>query len=1090
MRTLTANALTEIAKKFGTEPVTIVEIEWDTNAAFQYATKDISPDIPGKILDIGELRTVLRFDQSTAGSVEVTLDDTDGFIKAYLEIHDVHKRPCTIYQHYGDLSTSDKFSMFKGEISTPFSWGENDRAIKFHVTSEIESYEVGFSPEESQLDFVSDEFVGEPWPLVFGHTLHVPAKKVRQTPRAELLEPLYRKDRVLEEHKIEETAVAYQQDKGIFIYWSLMRQAIRQAGPPVWWVLREYVRVILMEDRIVAMILGQQRLLQFFTRLAQQFPNQIIWRILIKAIQQAIQVLAQASNRIQIRKKWVEDLIEYMKHLFELDKKAVQEMLNARRNMGEKQDRHEAQEQEICDQAERQRAVVKVKGAENFPNLEDTVVIINDAKFLVQFDHDLELMLVRAGPITTFINDCNTSWTEGGCPQSTITDNLNVFYLDPNKPVPHLCGQLLSITDADGNPHIIRVTGQQDNKVTFEPPQRDANEGVGAQAGGQGGSLDTIINQIVEPPGGWVQAGPFGANIPAGFFTGQLNPNVWLDERTQFLLAILANLIPWGVNKDELRNLACLVFNLKFDTLQPVIIGEPDGRATNQVVGEDIRCVNEASGQAQNPWIDNGVPASEVPDNNEFRAEVGAEIRSSTDTCEVYIANILPSTIKGVYAYRTNQEGIRILQEVPTTYYIKNESADLTEYTVTALSFPCPIQQIPGQNWEDTVYVTMDSSVGPNVIDILTWLLETYTDKTVNVSNAATVKALLQDSGEELYPTNFAILDRPNVISETNRIAWESRIAIFLKGGEFFFRYLSIADSTGAPTLTETDIDDSTFTVHYSATESLVTRSINLWNENYLPLEDPKDQEKIVLRHNVKKYGMHEETTSYKTFNIEELVKKSATFWLIRNCNTWKRVEFWTFATNLRIEVHDFVYLDLNNPHVASSYPLLCLVEEATYDPKTNKMHLVLHTGIRAGETTQYPYYWPGDKTPVDWPTQEEIDDGYAGGYGPGALVAGTIDDCDVASCITSSLESLGVVQDGDEITLSWDAITSEDELIIHYVIQRNFDSGGWVDLATITDLEYVDSSLSVGTYKYRVKVTSNICRDSAWTETSEFEVV
>lgn len=1086
MRTLTANALAEIAKKYGTEPLVIVEIHWDEGSVSYYSDKDINAQIPGKILNIGEIRTVLRPDESSGATVNVVLDDTDGSIKQILETVDIHKKSCVIYQHYADLALTDKFAVFYGQISTPFSWGEADRSLEFNVTSEIESFEVGFSPEEGQLEFVSPELVGNPWPLVFGDVLHVPATRVKQAPTAELLEPLYRADRVLAEAKIEATEEAYQQDLAIFLYWSFMRQAIRQAAPPVWWVLQEYVRVILMEDQILAQIKIGQQAVQFFTRLSQQFPNNIAFRLGLKGAKAGLQVLAKASNIIQNRKKWVEDLIGFLEHLFELDKKAVREMLNARQGLGEKQDRHEAQEQEICDQKARERTVVKVKGAENFPHLEDVTVTINNAKFLVQFDHELELMLVKSGPLITEINDCNISWSSGGCPQHSSMDSLNVFYLDPNKPVPHICGQLLFVQNKDGSHHIIRVTGQDGNKVTFDPPNRNANDGVGAQstgsgAGAGGGGIDAIINQIVEPPGGWVQVGPFGTNIPASFFTGKFDGSVWARPEGQFLLTILATMIPWGVSKDELRNLAKLVFNLKFDILQPVIISVPDSTNTNEVTGETISCVKSSGSHASNPWIDSGVPKSEVPDAEEFRAEVGAEIKSFDDICEIYIANILPSAIKGVYAYRSTEEGIRILQEVPDTYYNKNESADLVEYSVTALTFPCPLKDI-GQKWEDVVYVTMESPIGPNVADILKWLLETYTNKTVNTASHAALKAKLQKDGEELYPANFALLDRPNVLDECNRIAWESRCAIYLIGDEFHFRYISEYDDSSAPTLTEDDIDATTLQVHYTDTTDLATRSTATYNESYLPLDDQKDQPKIKLRHNIKKYGLHERTDHYHIYNIRELVYKSATFRLIRSANTWKKISFDTFATNLRLEVGDFVYIQLDKPHVTTQESVLCLVEEATYNTETQRLSLLLQTGIRTGESTQYPFYWPANEDPTQWPTDIEIEEGYAGGYGPGSEVSGTINDCQTTACTTPVPTSITLDNDSPDINIFVGLPdTTEFEAELTYEIQRDKDGEGWYSVYTGTDLEYTDVGLDPGEYTYRVKSISDICRASDW---------
>jgi len=71
------------------------------------------------------------------------------------------------------------------------------------------------------------------------------------------------------------------------------------------------------------------------------------------------------------------------------------------------------------------------------------------------------------------------------------------------------------------------------------------------------------------------------------------------------------------------------------------------------------------------------------------------------------------------------------------------------------------------------------------------------------------------------------------------------------------------------------------------------------------------------------------------------------------------------------------------------------VVEQATYDSKTNSINLLVHTGIKTGSMVQYVHFWPALNDPtIEFPTEAEIELGYAGGYGPGQGVTGTINDC------------------------------------------------------------------------------------------------
>jgi hypothetical protein len=58
-------------------------------------------------------------------------------------------------------------------------------------------------------------------------------------------------------------------------------------------------------------------------------------------------------------------------------------------------------------------------------------------------------------------------------------------------------------------------------------------------------------------------------------------------------------------------------------------------------------------------------------------------------------------------------------------------------------------------------------------------------------------------------------------------------------------------------------------------------------------------------------------------------------------------------------------------------------------------LNIELELPIKAGEMEAYPLYWPAQEPEeTEFPTRVEIEEGYAGGHGPGSGVTGTIDDC------------------------------------------------------------------------------------------------
>lgn len=993
MKTLTAAALAEIAKPFGVEPITIVEIEWEPGSVSRYADKAIQ-GIDGKILSVSPINTVVNLENAESTEALVLLDDTDGSIKAILDTIDVHKKTAVLYQYYGGLSDlDDKFIIFSGKISTPFSWGENDREIQFTIINQIESFEVGFSPEEGQLDFVSEDYIGTPWPLVFGSCVHVPAQKVKQVGQAKLLDTLARHDPSLE-WKLQRIEQAYQWEEFLFKFWGLVDVGAQSLAPAAQLILDTLVIAIVQLNAKLNEIVARQVLLDKAKVQAQRNPKDVFHRNNIRVHQQAIENLGLQAAVLKAQKEAVEEQVKLLEFELELREKAAKEQVTAYNAMRSLYSKYLDAHKELCEQKRFERTTLRVQEAERagFPDATPTDVVIRGVRLRVQFDHTDGTMDILEFPVDRYQNLAVQTWAPDDEPCSGITDidGMDMFRLSSANP-PNLEGMYLLLkkrgtNDNDGckDRHIVKVRKQDGQKVYFDLVPYDT-QGTGQN---RNISVDDIVKGITSST---FVPGPLGNPIPTTFFTGEFDQSIWTTPTGQAVLDILALTGP--VDKDDLENIAKLVVSIpKDEALAGLVIAAPTKRETYTIIGEDVEEVVAASGLIPDAWFnDYCITYEEVPNSLFWSANAGSSIIPAGPDCEIYIANILPSTIHAVHAYRTNDDGERYLAPVPSRYYIKNLAANLGTYTVTALTFPRALTNIAGEGWEDDVYVTLTSTVGPNVVDIIEWLIDTYTDKSADASNFAAVKAKFKSGSDELYPAHFALFDRPNVLREIQRIAWEARCAIYLRNDKFYLKYLAEEPSSD-DTVTEADIESKTLTVSYTSTEEIVTRLIATYNRNYLPLEAGQKQPKYVLRHNVAKYGLQSTTEHFHIYNIPELVLKSATFWLIRRSNTWKKVSFNLFHTKLRLDALDTLTVNLLNAFFADS-AIKTVLEAVTYDSAENSISILAHTGIRTGEMSQYEYFWPAGST-AEFPTLGEIELGFAGGYGPGQGVMGTINDC------------------------------------------------------------------------------------------------
>lgn len=354
-----------------------------------------------------------------------------------------------------------------------------------------------------------------------------------------------------------------------------------------------------------------------------------------------------------------------------------------------------------------------------------------------------------------------------------------------------------------------------------------------------------------------------------------------------------------------------------------------------------------------------------IPSLNFFWANAGSKVTLDSFKETIYIANILPSTIHRVAAIR-NVEGVgdRLLT-VPSSYYT-TRVVDYNGYMVTEIVFDRPLSSY-NKGWNDDIYVTLTSSVGPNTVDILEWLIETYTSYSVDATSFNYVRTAIDN-----YPSHFPLLDRRSIIELLQDIAYQSRCALWLKNDTFYIRYLA-EEPTADDTMVISDMEQNTLELYHTETEDLVTKYVVEWQEDYAR-EQPN---KVILRHNVKKYGTHEETRNFFIYNIYQLVVKSATFWLIRKANTWRKVRFRTALNKLKLENLDCAEITLD--HLAD-VPVKCICEKASFDSDNKRLEFEFWTPVRSGERTPYDFAFPADVDAQDlWPTEDEKQRGFAG---------------------------------------------------------------------------------------------------------------
>ena len=1026
MRSFTANMSTYLSNKTNIEPVTIIGINWTGEGSeVLYADKDIF-SVDGKILAVGGLDDILSSKSGQSASLSVKLDDIDGTIKGFLDTYDVYNARCNVYQTFDDpsLTLNDKFILFTGQVTFDVKWSEGERTVDLTILTKIEEREVGFSPEEGQFDFVAPDAVGKAWTLCFGSPLHVPATLVKQVVSAKLNDRLCIVDPVLYYKRFILTEAIYANYSLYIFYKQLVatgnnlsitaRQVLGLMDQ--WarlWAAWDAKRLVLQKKvdkelniinkirnvafpassaalgvhrNLLSKVQDDLRVHLFLEPNLAGFTNLILTPNLVEELKAS----GKKSNG-RFKLSGIDQIIALLEEDVEVRRQGHAAQFSVIEQISKLYQEVALVQLEICKQERCVDTVITVRDSERFPQGETVEIILNNMRFRGIFNDTtftIESTLakyfnvkVAARQVLEPCSDMNiepfaTFWVED------VTKQLKGMYAVVKHKV-------------TGDRHIIKIEEQVGTRCTMKLVKdtgKTQSDEINSRVKGQnihsllGGGVDfnpyPILNIPVPRP---IGAGLFNSNVMGKFsdWSNQVFKNNLGTIRGDIIPEFLANtpLSDWMIGKiNEL-----VVITQKQEALRVVILNDPSPRDAFTITAFDFDELIEVAPVVMGHWFNNDIMPDEVPSSGAWSAEQGATILNADDDCEVYIANILKSEIKSVSAYRVDENGVRSLTSLPTEYYTTQtetlNTTSSTPFELATVRLLAPLSSF-NEQWEDQIYVSLTSDKGPNVSKIIEHLVLTYTDKQVDAASFAAVEVSVKN-----YPANFALLDRKNVFQQINEIAFQARCIAYVKGDKYYLKYLSIKPDSDT-TIGTNLVEQGSMTIGYSDLTDIATRITALWKPDYLP--DTKEN-RITLRHNIEKYGLHETEINFYIYNIEELVIKSATYWLIQDCNSWKYVEIVIPVSQLNIEMFDAVTLTL--PGLVTSNTVLGIVEEYSYDSDNNNVSLTVRLPVRSGEQEEYIFAWPGsaDKD-LEFPEELAIDKGYVGSGNP--IISGTLEKC------------------------------------------------------------------------------------------------
>lgn len=376
----------------------------------------------------------------------------------------------------------------------------------------------------------------------------------------------------------------------------------------------------------------------------------------------------------------------------------------------------------------------------------------------------------------------------------------------------------------------------------------------------------------------------------------------------------------------------------------------------------------------------------ETRNNIFWSADAGARVTiwNNNNDPDIYVASLVPMTsIKAVFGHKkVNIQGKQktLLSPIPKEYYTK-KLQDNDYLGATTITFKIPLKELENEVWDDEVYVSGVSSVGPNVVDIIAYLAFEYSDFIIDGDSFSTARSLVNSR-----PANFALFERTNVLQLLSEIAFQAKLGIVTEVDTLKIKYLAQYPAA-TKVINEDLIFEESLETSHTPIENIVTKSIYSWNSTYREVgginksKNKKEQKVIELVDRLKKdtehvtqvvtysnnidiYGLRRDDERIYIYNQKDYVVDTSRFWGYRKSNCWKLASFSTTLGALVLDIFDGVQIESS---LISATHVVGIVEKLELNFNQKEINLSVWLPVRAGQVSVDTKAFTGDLGKLSW---------------------------------------------------------------------------------------------------------------------------
>jgi hypothetical protein len=319
-----------------------------------------------------------------------------------------------------------------------------------------------------------------------------------------------------------------------------------------------------------------------------------------------------------------------------------------------------------------------------------------------------------------------------------------------------------------------------------------------------------------------------------------------------------------------------------------------------------------------------------------------------------YVVGVGQCTVHRVYS---KKNGIPVT--IPATLYTVGEitltKPGSTPGVITTLKTNGLISALRDSQGEklydtDEIWADVSGPVEGKFTDIVSHIVDRYTDLGLHGD-------FVTECGDaDLYEMSFVYESNEDALSFLKKLAYQARVSLWVTNGVVKGRYLP---KTPTPTITITpdDVLEKTLTLSTTSTEQIVTKYVAEWRAD----ANKGEVNRYIVRHNLKKYGLSEQTFNFFAYTAPGVVEKIATYWAVQHATVYKMIRFQCPLSMIALEAQDPVELSGFEGILGCGDDIIGIVQSSVYNSSEQVIDVEVKLPIRLGELCVYDFAYPAE---------------------------------------------------------------------------------------------------------------------------------